>query len=223
MNYLQLAQRLRQEVGIAGTGPSAVTNQTGELKRLVDWIATSWDDIQRLRNDWNWLKGTFSFTTTANDDRYTSAEAGIASRFDHWDENMVRVYSSSVNDETELVFLPYEDWRAIYRVGTQSPSRPVHFSYDPATKDLLLGYKPDAVYTISGEYFKNIQTLDDDADEPEMPAKYHMAIVYKAMMKYARYNAAGEIYDDAKIEYNKIRAELEGRELPQTLMAGPLA
>lgn len=223
MTFLELVQRLRQECGISGTGPAAVTNQTGELRRLVDWVATSWDDIQRLHQDWSWLKGTYSFAATPNDDRYTSADAGIATRFKTWDRNMARVYSSSVNDETELMFLAYEEWRHIYRVGTQTSARPVHFSIDPASKDLLLGYKPDIAYTISGEYFKSVQTLAADGDEPEMPEEYHMAIVYKAMMKYARYNAAGEIYEDASTEYRKIRAELEARELPQMLMAGPLA
>jgi len=35
MNFLQLAQRVRQEAGISGDGPVSVVNQTGEMKRVV--------------------------------------------------------------------------------------------------------------------------------------------------------------------------------------------
>jgi hypothetical protein len=222
MNFLAIVQRLRQECAIAGTGPSAVTSQTGELKRLVDWVATSWLEIQNLHDDWDWMRGTFSFTTTPNDDAYSASDVGISTRFGYWDRNMVRVYATSVSDETELIYLPYEDWRVRYRVGTNTPSRPVNWSIHP-DRSLLLGYKPDAAYTVSGEYGKTVQELTADADIPECPTQYHMVIVYRAMMKYARYSAAPEIYEDAKIEYLSYLRKMESRHLPEILESEPLA
>ena len=42
-------------------------------------------------------------------------------------------------------------------------------------------------------YWKGLQTLAADADEPEMPADYHMLIVYRALLKYAYNIVAQEI------------------------------
>ena len=56
--YLQLCQKLRQECEVGGTGPSAVTGQTGELARLVTWIADAYTELQQ-EYDWLWLRSEF--------------------------------------------------------------------------------------------------------------------------------------------------------------------
>jgi hypothetical protein len=47
MNFLQLAQRTRRKCRIAGTGPTAVTNQSEEYSRVLDWVNEAWMIIQR--------------------------------------------------------------------------------------------------------------------------------------------------------------------------------
>ena len=79
--YLEICKRVRQEAGIAGTGPASVLNQTGEYKRVVDWVASAWEDLQNKRSDWLWMQGDFTFVTIASQDSYTPVEAGIATRF----------------------------------------------------------------------------------------------------------------------------------------------
>lgn len=49
MNYLQLAQRLRQEMNDSGEGPAQVTNQRGRSAEYVNAIREAWTDIQLLR------------------------------------------------------------------------------------------------------------------------------------------------------------------------------
>lgn len=224
MTFLQLCQRLRQEVGIAGTGPTTVTGQTGELKRIVDWVASAWEEIQNSRTDWDWMRSTFSFTTVADQDSYTSTQAGISSRFDRWDTGLLRIYTtaSGVGDETLLDYIPYDDWRMIYRVGNNTAGRPTTATILPGNS-LGLGYKPSAGFTVRGEYWKSAQTLSSDSDTPEMPSAFHMAIVYKAMMYYARYMAANEIYEDAAISYRRVMNRLLSDRKPSVLVGGPLA
>ena len=50
MTFLELCRRLAREVDASGSGPSAVTGQTGENRRIVDWVASAWQDIQLQRN-----------------------------------------------------------------------------------------------------------------------------------------------------------------------------
>ena len=223
MTFLELCQRLAREVDASGSGPSAVTGQTGENRRIVDWVASAWQDIQLQRNDWNWMRGTFSFTTIADQDTYTAAQAGIASRCRAFDKEDIRIYTTAtgVGDEMTLPFIPYEDWRYIYRVGTQTAQRPIACTIMP-TNSLGLGPKPTAGYTVAGEYWKSAQTLAADADEPEMPAEFHMAIVYRAMMMYGRFTAAGEVFNDGEQNYRRILTALVRNQTPMVRMGGSL-
>lgn len=222
MNFLTLCRALSEEVGESATAPSAVTNQSGKLLRFVNWINRAYSEIQTKYPDWDWMHGSYSFATVANDYQYPASQAGIASRFGYWDKGMCRLYSAGVADETELRFIPYSDWRARFLVGTQTAARPQFWSIAP-NRDLVLGAKPDAVYTVAGDYFKSAQTLAADGDEPEMPADYHMVIVYLAMKKYARFYAAPEVYDDVRAEHAMLMGRLEARHRPEMQTAGPLA
>ncbi len=68
MNYLQLAQRLHQEIAGGpndpGTDPDAVTGLSGELLRYANWIQSAWVDIQQERTDWRWMWRTGTQTVT---------------------------------------------------------------------------------------------------------------------------------------------------------------
>ena len=220
--YLQLAQRLARECGVSGTGPAAVTNQSGEAGRLVNWIASAWDDLQMARNNWYWMRESFTLTLAPAQRAYTPVEAGIATRFGMWDTKSLRLYKLTKADEIELMWLPYEDFRRSYLIGTENTSQPDYFTIDPQLR-LQFGNLPDYAYTVNGEYYKANQTLAADGDTPEMPAQFHMAIVYRAMMMYGRYNSASEIYDDAKENYRRIVARLEMNQMPGIEISEPLA
>lgn len=224
MNYLEICKRVRQEVGVAGTGPSAVTSQTGEYKRIVDWVASAWEDLQNKRTDWLWMNGTFSFVTIADQDTYTASEAGIASRFKRWDRDNLRIYTTAtgVADETRLTYLPWEQWRHPFRTGVQTAGRPTMATTMP-NGSLGVGYKPTAGFTISGDYHKSAQSLTADADTPEMPSEYHMAIVYRAMMMYGRYMGANEVYEDGQVNYTRIVRQLAANQAPELQLGAALA
>lgn len=225
MTFLELCKRVRQEAGISGSGPSTVVGQSGELKRVVDWTASAYEDLQIEREDWRWMRGSFSFQTTANDRDYTSVEAGIASRFSHWHLDRIKSYKTAtgINSQVVLGHLSYEEWASRYDVGslTTTPGQPLLCAAANDNK-LLLAPVPNGIYTISGEYQKSPQLLTVDADTPELPTQYHLAIVYRALMMYARYDAAGEIYNDALANYQRIMRPLERLQLPEIGFAGPL-
>ena len=88
--FLQLAGILRQEVGIDGTGPSTTLLQTGELKNVVDWTSSAYNEIQNKHSTWRWLRSQFTVNTVSGTDSYApgvctdSRLAGVITRFARW-------------------------------------------------------------------------------------------------------------------------------------------
>ena len=197
MNFLQLAQRARQECGMAGTGPSTVVGQLGDLKRIVDWTASAWDDIQGRHNNWRWMRSLFTIDTTASVDSYAygsftdSRLTGVITRFNHWwledeygNSNVYRYLTSGgVSGQTYMVPISWASYRDLYKLRVQSNGIPHYVTVDPQNK-LVIGPPPDGIYTISGEYQMSNQSLAADGDIPEMPVQYHMLIVYEVMKRY---------------------------------------
>lgn len=223
MTFLEICKRLRAECGISGTGPASVADQAGEMKRIVDWASDAYNEIQLHRQNWNWMRSDFSFSTTANDYDYTAAEAGIASRFSQWDVDTIKSYRASVgvSNEFELGELLYRQYRKIYLTGSQSAGTPIVCSIGP-DKKLLIGPKPDGVFTVSGQYWKTPQLLSANGDEPEMPAEFHMLIVWQALEHYALYESAAESLVRAQKNIKWYKNRLEMNQLPDIQMAEPL-
>ena len=231
MNFLQLAQRVALETGVSLTGPSAVANQTGRLGQIVKWTITADVDIQTLHNNWKFMRSGFTVNTTSGDGKYVfgdctdTGSSAVIAKFREWcRDTPLKIYktASGVGTETDLAYIPYEDWYARYNLGAQTNSHPSYWSID-RDNGLLLGPKPDAIYTVSGDYMKAATELSVDASEPAFPADYHMAIVYRAMMKYARYVGAPEIFSDGQAEYQRVLREMRRTQLPDAWEPGPLA
>jgi hypothetical protein len=224
MTFLELCQALRQEAGISGNGPSTVAGQSGELKRVIDWVSRSWEEIQLARKNWMWKRAQFQFNTTASDYDYTPADVGIASRFARWDYETLRIYPAASGNvgEVGLPFLDYNAFLRVYLTGPRPTGMPVCYSIGNDLK-LLLGPVPDKAYTITGEYWKSNQVLAADADEPEMPDDYHLLIVYWALEKYGLYEAAGEVIARAKQDKRFYLGKLTDNQLPKIELADPLA
>jgi hypothetical protein len=223
--YLQLCQRLRQEVGAAGTGPSAVTGQTGELARIVSWIAEADEEIQRERDNWRFMRGSFTLNTVADDGSYAASDCTTPiSDLRKWDEHSFKIYlsASGVSDESQLHYLDYQAWYDVYNVGSQTSSRPMYFTIDD-NQSILLAPKPSAVYVVSGKYYKSVDTLAASSDEPLYPAEFHMLAVYLGMMKYGRYTGAPELYTDGERLYKKMLRQMERTQLPRVRPFEPMA
>lgn len=225
MTFLQLCQRLRQEVGGAGTGPSAVTGQTGEYKRIVDWIATSDEEVQQERDEWRFMVGTFAINTVADDGSYAASDCVTPiTDLRNWKNESFKIYLSAtgVSDETPLYYMDYQAWYEMYNTGSQTSSRPQHFTIG-TDMSIKLGPAPNAVYRVSGEYQKSVDTLASNSDEPNYPDEYHMLPVYLGMMKYGRYTGAVEVYADGERLYKKLLRRMERTQLPRIRLPGPLA
>lgn len=218
MNYLALCKRLRQEAGITGDGPTTTVTQTGQLKRVVDWIAQAWTDIQIMRPDWLFMDSEFSFDTIAATRDYAAADYSITD-MKLWDNKSFLIYETSVgeSDQNAIPYLAYNKWRDQYRprMNDRDDGRPVLFTIMP-DNSIRFEPQPDKAYTIEGNYKRSSQTLLNDSDElTNFPEDFHMAVVWKALMYYAHYEDAGEVMDEAEVNFGNLQHRLEIEQLPE--------
>jgi len=203
VELLDLVQSLHYEAKLPGSPPDSVSGQSGRAADLVRWAIEAYNDIQREKDSrWKWLRGDWTLDTTADDSIYAPtdctdvADDSAISRFLAWDlddESRPFIYltSDTVSTERELPIADHwNDFRSLYVKATHTAAAPSQMAVDHAD-NLHFGPTPDAVYTVTGNYWKSIQRLAADADEPEMPANFHMLIVYRALLKYA-YNVVGQ-------------------------------
>ncbi len=222
MNYLALCQRLRQEAGLSGTGPVSVLNQTGEMKRIVDWVASAYEDIQNLHAIWRFLRTDFSFSTIASVQDYTPAAVALTD-FAAWVKEDIRLYSS-IEDEDPLAYYPWEIFRPSFYVGSHrtQTGRPTVVTVRP-NNSLTFWQIPDAAYTVNGEYYKTAQVMSANSDTPVIPARFQMIIVWKGLMYYGAYAGADERYAHGNNEYRRLISLLEFDQLEDTTFGEPLA
>ena len=223
MTFLQLAKRLRQEAGIAGTGPTTVASQSGEMLQVVDWISAAYETIQNAHTSWRFLRNDFSFSTVAGTQSYTPATIGATS-FADWIREDMRIYLTSVADEQFLEYSPWDEFRVAYLFGSNRTvqGRPVVVTVKP-NNSLALWQLPDAVYTVTGEYYKTPDVLSGDSDTPIIPTRFHMIIVWRALMDYGAFQAADEKYAHGQNEYTRLMRMMELDQLEDFLFGDPLA
>lgn len=226
MDFLALAQRVRQEVGAAGSGPSSVTSQVGEAKRIVDYVPTAWLEIQSLHDSWSFLRGYFSFTTTDGQGEYTPAQAGITDlRYWYWDTFRCYPTAAGVNGEIELDTADYDSFKRVWRYGNRPSGQPIVATERPNDRAIMLGPIPAAPgYTIYGDYQKSPVTLVSATDVPNIPSDLHMVIVYKAMQYFALYEGgAPDVMARGTAGYNALIGRMQRELLPPMLNCSPLA
>lgn len=227
MTFLELCQFVARESGVvSGTNPTTVTGQSGSLADIVVWVNEAWRQIQNRHHNWRWMRGEFEGSLTAGTARYTGASFSL-SRWARWIEeaDTLTLYltATGVSDEGGLTWLDWHKYRRMFERGTQTADRPVFASVSPAG-ELCFGSKPDATYTVRGEYQKKAQVLSVDADEPELPSQFHEMIAWYAVMLLHGYDEAAQSELRAVREFTRDMNALRAAQLPTIhVSAGPLA
>lgn len=206
-------------------------DQIGQAKKLVDWTATAWLEIQGLHNTWNWMRKKFAWETVAGTGDYlpsaltNTLTSSAMTDVRYWYKDTFRCQKKSIGiqDEQWLVEWEYNVFRNTYRFNVQVNGRPVVFGENPAGKAIMLGQIPDDVYIISGEYQKRPTSIVNNDDTPDIPEEYHMMIVYKAMQSYGLFESAGEVLARGQSQYQALLTQLEREQLQEVYLGNPLA
>lgn len=228
VNYLDLVQRLHVEVGVTDSPPATVVGLQGQAMTLALYVNQSWRKIQLIHDDWMFMRvspGT-SFPTVAGQMRYTIVQAGIAAgAVNSWARNTFRVYltSAGLPSEIRMNLWDYDEWRDAFEISSlrTAQTQPVDLAIAP---DLSLCLAcPLVGYTVTGDYYSSPIGLENDSDVPTIPNQFIMAIVYDAMMTYAQFESAPEVYAQGKSGYDVLINKLEHSRLAQIRTAGALA
>lgn len=237
MTFLQLVQRLVAECASAQS-ISSIVSQTGEALRFVNWASQAWTEIQAMHDDWEFLRSSsllgsgVSFATVSGTSSYPlgsgAGTVGVtAANFGKWIPDSFRNYATTVGTSSEVFMDPidFDVWRDAYMYGAMRNvrTRPMAVAIGP-DKSLCLGPVPNALYTVTGDYYAAPSTMSVDADTPTgLPSRFHMLIVYKAMQYYAAYEAAPEVQARGNDGWSSLITELEAAYGPKIRMAGARA
>ncbi len=217
MNYLQLTQAVKRESGL-GAANSIVssTTATGDDRRMFDWVNWAARDITQAREDWRFRRGSATLVSTVNQSN-TAADFGLTD-FASW-KSAGLVYkptayrlTDGANTEQALAWLDYDQFRQRYMVGSQTPGQSQYWSIAP-DEAFLIGPTPDSAHFVRADYVKDYSDLTADAQIPSIPARFHMLIVWRALMEYGGFDAAGEVHQRASSNYNLMWPQLTQSQL----------
>lgn len=225
MTYLELCQELMREAGISGSMVSVV-GQLGEPGRVVNWIAKAHRYIQNKHSDWEFLRRALSFPIVIGKAGYTAEEADVPD-FGEWRfAGRWRTYATEqgVIDEQPLQFIPYDRFRDQYQFGANQlmTGRPQLVTQAP-DQSLLLWPVPDIDYTVVGEHYRAPMILAANTDKPIFPARFHDAIVYRALMFYGQFEGDANTFNTGQSEANRYLQMLESEYLPEWQNQGSMA
>lgn len=226
MNFLELVQMAATEAGVSSAAPVNVENQVGERLLFVNYTRRALRYIELKRSEWKWMWRDFSAPLLAGQREFTPAQMGLLD-FSSYDRDSMRVYRAAdgVSDEQWLVEWDFDIFRDTYLYGNQQTltGRPVVYAVRPENNAIVVGDIPSEDYVLVGRYHREPQTLTTNVDVPQMPAKYHEAIAYRAALYYGQREAAAEIINHCSREYNLILSEMLRTEIPDVNFQEPLA
>lgn len=135
----------------------------------------------------------------------TIAEQQKPITFNAWVWDSFRVYDTTAGRGGETMLTPqtYGYMRDVLLFGgmLNTRTRPSDVSEIPSNHSIVLGPIPAGGYTVTADYYKQPVVLTNDTDVPDIPAQHHMIIAYRALWKYGLYEAASEVTQYAKYEY----------------------
>ncbi|MBQ1761690.1 MAG: hypothetical protein IIZ92_02150 [Aquincola sp.] len=216
MNFLALCKRLAQEAGVAG-GADAITTVagvTGEARRIVDWCAGAWSEIQGQRH-WTFRWEQPTLTLLAGE----STIAAAIPESDYMRGGTWLLQPASAAD-TWLTFLPWGEFSQVYR-RLNTDDNLTCWTVRP-DNTLAFNARVTADASILVERFKAPVQLVNDDDAPAIPAHLHMMIVWRALVLYANFDEAGVQRQTAVDEYTALHSQLCNRYLPSIELGGPM-
>jgi len=209
VNFLELCQAYRAELGIPGSGPTTVVGQTGELGALVADVVRAEVDIKRRWQDWDFMWSAFTSNTVIGSRTPSTSQPtdlGV------WDVSTFALSQESA-DYIELDYLPYKEFRQqIVAAATVTGTADI-VTFDP-TGDILLDPQPDAVLPFYGEYWRRADEMTADIEISRIPVAFHRLIIVRAKIHYAEREDAPELTAGAMAEFEDLLRQLESHSLP---------
>jgi hypothetical protein len=211
MNFLAIVQRVHRETLRSTAAPTTVVGASDRNQRIIDAVADAWAELQAER-DWRWMRATTDTPLTIGQQTYTAAQLGIATRFGRWrhdDSNYAPILylAGSLNTLWEMAYWDLDNFRKLFIYRLVASTTPIAWTFDESNQ-FLIGPQPALAYMLRAEYWKEPSTLAVDADTPDMPDRFHMLLVWRALQDAAKADAAPELLAKAEKNYGDLYDKL---------------
>ena len=108
----------------------------------------------------------------------------------------------------------WNEYRDTYKYGTILQDSPEIYAIKP-DNNLDLYPTPDAIKTISAEYWKTPTEMSVDGSHSAIPSRFRKIIIARAKIYYAENEDATEILEGALTEFEDLLDKLEADQLPR--------
>ena len=195
MNLLAMTQRLYRESGRSGTAPTTLVGASNVVQRLADAISDSWDSLQLEPQNWRWMRASADVSTVAGEWLHSAATLLLT---DHMNWRLPSLnYTVRACDPAaptvvwDLTWMEPDWFKREFIDASTEEAAPRYWSIDSAN-NLLIGPMGDQSYTLKLDYIKAPTTLADDTNEPDMPSRHHMILVWRALADSGKDSASPE-------------------------------
>jgi len=194
--YLALCQKFRKLVGISGSGPAAVIDQSGMNEKITIWVADADEYIQRRWEDWNFLlEPKAIITATAGTNTFTPSVLGIDD-LARWRETTFVRDPGTSNYERLAYGMSYEEYlQSEYYLATEVADKIDRVVIRSSDNAVIFCPTPSAETTIWAAYYKTVTRMSADTSESSIPARFEDAILYRAKMQYAEHLEDVSLYN----------------------------
>ena len=200
--FFDLCEQLVEDAGISGAFTSVV-NQTGEHRRVVNWVIRATTSVEGKWFDWDFLHTFLSFNTVIGISDYPAPA-------DHnlWDN------ARTCKIPSQQTVLDYTMWTR-KKIDPTLPMAGDPWEYTVLPdKALRLYNTPTDIQEITIEYWKRPTILIDNLDEPSIPVQFRDIIVAQALLYYANYESADEVKTQAIEQLADRMRQLESHSAP---------
>ena len=213
-NFLTLAQKVHELSGMGGSGPSAVTSQSGYNLKIVNWTNEAWYMLQGMFEKWRFMRTSITKTLTVGTSNYDiTASPFSLTDFGRWDENSFTVNTSGDTDKTRVTFRDYPKFQAVYETATFASGRPTAWT-NPSAETLQFNAALDIAYILSARYYRAPSNMSADTDAPTgLPKRFYMLIVYEALKTLAIDRGTNELLIEANFKAADLLGKLMSAEL----------
>lgn len=210
MKFLELVQRLHSESLKGSTAPTAVTGGNDRQVRYANAVADAWRELQSER-DWRWMRASLDATLVVNQQTYTATALG-ATRFGRWrpedPEYCVRAYAVASPDALWTVnFWQLDQFRDNWIYRDMGASNPFAWTIDE-NDQLLIGPRPSEAFKLRIDYWKEPSELAADTDTPDLPDRFKLLPMWRALQEIAKSDAAPEVLARADTNYALLHGRL---------------
>lgn len=225
MTFLELLNQYKIECGVSGPTITDVDLVSGETMSLRNWLRNAWTDLQMLHDgQWSFMRKSSSFIVPVGGTLLNIGE-WQADQVNRWKIDSFRVAEPEDGREKSvpIQFVDYDSFLATVGLDPITQNKVKWFTVRPQDKAIIIAPAPDKAYRLFFEYHAEPQFLEDSDDVPDCPAKFHMLIVYEAMLHYGSFEAASEVLARATSKRRELLNAMRAQCLPPMTFGGPLA